>query len=214
MPRLAKPRFSRRGVLRLLDNVFKSLTATSLMSLSATVLMGIVGAIVWFVGSRQIFAGTLTLGQLMTFMAFLAFLIAPVIQVVSIGTQLTEALAGLDRTREVLSERPEDQGTQPDSGNRTDSRRGRVRKCGVLLRRRQAGSVRRELPIRAGHRDGSCGTVGVREIDHHQPGAAFHTPTSGVITVDDVDLSTVRLDTYRTQFGVVLQDTFLFDGID
>jgi subfamily B ATP-binding cassette protein MsbA len=96
------------GVQRLLDNVLKSLTATSLMSLSATVLMGIVGAIVWYVGTRQILNGSLTLGDMMTFVAFLAFLIAPVIQVVSIGTQLTEALAGLDRTREVLSERPED----------------------------------------------------------------------------------------------------------
>src|SRR4029077_234029 len=83
-------------------------TAVSLMSLSATVLMGIVGAIVWYVGTRQIFAGTLTLGNLMTFIVFLAFLVAPVIQVVSIGTQLTEAFAGLDRTHEVLKERRED----------------------------------------------------------------------------------------------------------
>src|SRR5581483_4743773 len=62
----------------------------------------------WFVGAKEIFSGALTLGQMMTFVAFLAFLIAPVIQVVSIGTQLTEAIAGLDRTREVLQERPED----------------------------------------------------------------------------------------------------------
>jgi ABC-type multidrug transport system fused ATPase/permease subunit len=95
------------GVQRLLDNVLKSLTATSLMSLSATVMMGIVGAIVWYIGARQIFAHTMTLGDLMLFIAFLAFLIAPVAQVVNIGTQLTEALAGLDRTHEVLSENPE-----------------------------------------------------------------------------------------------------------
>src|SRR5205823_84049 len=96
------------GVGRLLDNVLKSLTAMSVMSLSATVLMGLVGSVVMFVGARQIFAGSLTLGEFVTFTAFLAFLVAPVFQVVGIGTQLTEALAGLDRTREVLSERPED----------------------------------------------------------------------------------------------------------
>ena len=81
----------------------------SFMSLSATVLMGIVGAVVMFVGTRQIFAGTLTLGDFFAFTAFLAFLVAPVFGVVGIGTQITEALAGLDRTHEVLSERPEDQ---------------------------------------------------------------------------------------------------------
>src|SRR5438445_757984 len=96
------------GVKRLLDNVLRSLTAVSLMSLSATVLMGIVGAIVMFVGTHRIFAGTLTLGEFVTFTAFLAFLIAPVFQVVGIGTQLTEAFAGLERTREVLRARPED----------------------------------------------------------------------------------------------------------
>ena len=119
------------GVKRLLDNVLKSLTAMSLMSLSATVLMGMVGAIVWYMGARQIFAGTLTLGDLMTFIAFLAFLIAPVIQVVNIGTQLTEAFAGLERTREVLRERPETKdpkrtvelGPHP---RRSDFRSGRI----------------------------------------------------------------------------------------
>ena len=81
------------GVARLLDNVIKSLNAMSLMSLSATVLMGIVGAIMMFVGARQIFAGALTLGEFVTFTAFLAFLVAPVFQIVGIGTQITEALA-------------------------------------------------------------------------------------------------------------------------
>src|SRR5271155_3595397 len=96
------------GVQRLLDNVIKSLTAMSLMGLSATVLMGIVGAIVMFVGAREIASGQMTLGDFMSYTALLAFLIAPVVQIVSIGTQLTEAFAGLERTREVLRERPED----------------------------------------------------------------------------------------------------------
>src|SRR6185436_5165598 len=97
------------GVGRLLDNVLKSLTAISLMSLTAVTLMGLVGAIVMYVGAGQILAGTMTLGGFMSFTALLAFLVAPMLQVVGIGTQVTEALAGLDRTQEVLRERPEDE---------------------------------------------------------------------------------------------------------
>src|SRR5436309_6956193 len=96
------------GVQRLLDNVMKTLTATSVMSLSATLLMGVVGVVVMYVGARQIFAHTMTLGSFITFTALLVFMVAPVFQVVGIGTQISEALAGLERTREVLHERPED----------------------------------------------------------------------------------------------------------
>ncbi len=97
------------GVQRLLDNVMRSLTAMSLMSLSATVLMGIVGALIMYLGTHQIYAGKLTVGELVTFNAYLIFLIAPIVGIVNIGTQMSEALAGLERTREVLRERPEDE---------------------------------------------------------------------------------------------------------
>ena len=83
-----------RGVQRLLDNVLQSLTVIATMSLSATLFMGVVGAVVMYVGAREILAGTLTLGGFVTFTAFLAFLVAPIFQVVGIGTQLSEALAG------------------------------------------------------------------------------------------------------------------------
>src|SRR5690349_19676921 len=99
------------GVQRLLDNVLRSLTAISLMGLSATVLMGVVGGTVMYVGARQILATppTLTVGDLFAFTSYLAFLVAPMFQLVGIGTQITEALAGLDRTQEVLHEKPEDE---------------------------------------------------------------------------------------------------------
>src|SRR6202011_5289694 len=97
------------GVQRLLDNVLKTLTATSLMSLSAASLMGIVSAAVMFLGARQILAGTMSLGTFLTYTIFLGLLIIPVIQIVNIGTQITEALTGLDRTREILNEKPEDE---------------------------------------------------------------------------------------------------------
>ncbi len=129
------------GVQRLLDNVLKSLTAMSLMSLSATVLMGFVGAVVWFVGARQVLAGHLSLGDLMTFVAFLAFLIAPVMQVVNIGTQLTEAFAGLERTREVMRERQEHE--DPRRATALGTIRGEVEFSTrrIFLRGRQTGAA-------------------------------------------------------------------------
>ena len=87
------------GVRRLLDNIMRTLTATSVMSLSASVLLGIVGAATMYVGARQSLAGTLTAGQFFSFTITLPFLVAPVMQIVQIGTQLTEAVAGLERTK-------------------------------------------------------------------------------------------------------------------
>ena len=200
------------GVQRLLDNVLKSLSAMSLMSLSATVLMGLVGSVVMFVGARQIFAGSLTLGEFVTFTAFLAFLVAPVFQVVGIGTQLTEAFAGLDRTREVLSERPEDR--DPKRTVAMGPVRGDVEFKDVGFAYEEGKPVLFDVNFRAqpGTVTALVGSSGSGKSTIISLVAAFHNPKEGVITVDGVDLSTVRLDSYRTQLGVVLQDTFLFDG--
>ncbi len=200
------------GVQRLLDNVLKSLTAISLMSLSATVLMGLVGATVMFLGARQIIAGTLTLGGFMSFTAFLAFLVAPMFQVVGIGTQLTEALAGLDRTQEVLHEKPEDEEPRrtstmgPIQGFLTFERVSFAYDPGKLvLHEVSFASAPGTVTALVGPSGSGKSTI-ISLI------AAFHEPTEGTILVDGGDLGTVRLDTYRTQLGVVLQDTFLFDG--
>ena len=200
------------GAERLLQNVLTSLTATSLMSLSATVLMGIVGAIVWFIGARQIFAGTLTLGDLMTFIMFLAFLIAPVVQVVSIGTQLTEALAGLDRTREVLSESQETQ--DPRRTESIGPIRGEVVFEDVGFSYDPSKQILFDVSFQSdpGTVTALVGPSGSGKSTIISLISAFHTPNRGRILVDGVDLSTVRLESYRTQLGVVLQDTFLFDG--
>ncbi len=93
------------GVQRLLDNILKTLTATSLMSLASTMLLGVVGALILFMGARRIIAGTMTVGTFFTYVAFLALLVAPIFQIVSIGTQLTEGMAGLERTSEILREK-------------------------------------------------------------------------------------------------------------
>ena len=200
------------GVQRLLENVVKSLTATSLMSLSATVLMGVVGAIVWSIGARQVLSGALTQGQLMEFIAFLAFLIAPVIQVVSIGTQLTEAFAGLDRTREVLGELRENQDDRRTVAIGTIA--GEVEFQNVSFSYEAGKEVLHDVSFRSepGTVTALVGPSGSGKSTIISLIAAFHGPSTGRITVDGVDLSTVRLDSFRTQLGVVLQDTFLFDG--
>jgi len=202
------------GVTRLLNNVLKSLTAMSLMALSATVLMGIVGAVVWFVGAHQVLAvpQRMSLGDLMTFVAFLAFLIAPVMQVVNIGTQLTEAFAGLERTREVLRERPEDE--DPRRAAALGTIRGEVDFSNVGFSYEKGKQVLFDVSFRAepGTVTALVGPSGSGKSTIISLVAAFHTPNQGSVTVDGVDLSTVRLDSYRTQLGVVLQDTFLFDG--
>lgn len=200
------------GVQRLLDNVLKSLTAMSLMSLSATLLMGVVGAIIMYVGGRQIFAGTLTLGSFVTFTALLAFMIAPMFQIVGIGTQLTEALAGLERTREVLRERPEDR--DPRRVVALPTITGEVEFDRVSFAYDAGKAVLHDVSFRSepGTVTALVGPSGSGKSTIIGLIAAFHVPEQGAIRVDGVDLSTVRLDSYRTQLGVVLQDTFLFDG--
>src|SRR6266446_1693579 len=200
------------GVQRLLDNVMKSLTAMSLMSLSATVLLGLIGAIVMYTGSRQILAGTLTLGGFVTFTAFLAFLGAPIFQIVGIGTQISEALAGLERTREVLRERPEDQ--DPRRQVRIGRVQGEVEFDHVSFEYEAGKPVLRDVSFLAapGTVTALVGPSGSGKSTIIGLIAAFHTPNQGMVRVNGIDLSTVRLDSYRTQLGVVLQETFLFDG--
>ncbi|HTB17117.1 MAG TPA: ABC transporter ATP-binding protein, partial [Bryobacteraceae bacterium] len=200
------------GVQRLLTNVLKSLTATSIMSLSATVLMGVVGALIMYVGARQILAGAMTLGQFMTFTAMLAFMIAPMFQIVGIGTQLTEALAGLERTREVMRERPEDQDPRRTVSLPTIT--GQVVFDNVNFAYDAGKDILKEFAFRSepGTVTALVGPSGSGKSTTIGLITAFHTPENGTIWVDGVDLSTVRLDSYRTQLGVVLQETFLFDG--
>jgi subfamily B ATP-binding cassette protein MsbA len=200
------------GVQRLLDNVLKTLTATSIMGLSSAVLLGIVGAVVMYVGARQILAGSMTLGGFFTYTAFLGFMVAPIFQIVAIGTQITEALAGLERTREVLRERPEDQ--DPNRTTTLDRLEGDVVFDHVSFAYEKDRPVLRDLSFRAapGTVTALVGPSGGGKSTIIGLVAAFYTPVQGRITVDGADLATVRLDSYRTRIGVVLQETFLFDG--
>jgi subfamily B ATP-binding cassette protein MsbA len=200
------------GVQRLLDNVLATLTAQSVMQLSSSLLLGVVGAIIMYVGTRHILGGTLTLGGYFTYTIFLGFLIAPIFQIVSIGTQLTESLAGLERTREVLSEKPED--TDPRRIVALGPIRGDVAFEHVDFAYEADKPVLKDVSFvaPAGTVTALVGSSGSGKSTMIGLVSAFHSPDAGVITVDGHDLSAVRLDTYRTQLGVVLQDTFLFGG--
>ena len=200
------------GVQRLLDNVLKSLTAISLMSLSATSLLGVVGGAVMYMGRAQMIAGTLTPGGFMTFTMFLAMLVAPMFQVVGIGTQLTEALAGLDRTQEVLRERPEDE--DPRRTEPIGTVNGYVTFENVDFEYDAGKPVLHDVSFESqpGTVTALVGPSGSGKSTIISLVSAFHDPTHGAIRVDGTDLAKARLYDYRTQLGVVLQDTFLFDG--
>ena len=200
------------GVQRLLDNVMKSLTSTSLMSFGATLMMGILSALVMYLGARHMMDGSLTLGQFVEFIMFLALLVAPVFQIVGIGTQISEALAGLERTREVLRERPEDE--DPRRQVSVGRIQGDVAFDHVTFSYDEGKTVLHDVSFRSAPDTVTAlvGPSGSGKSTIIGLIAAFYTPREGAISVDGVDLSTVRLDSYRTQLGVVLQDTFLFDG--
>jgi len=201
-----------KGVQRLLDNVMRTLTATSVMSLSASLLMGVVGVVIMFVGARQIVAGTLTIGGFFTYTLFLGFLVAPMIQIVSIGTQLTEALAGLERTHEILSERRED--GDPRRTVEPDDIQGKIEFQDVSFSYDGNRTVLSEISFQAepGTVTALVGSSGSGKSTTIGLISAFYVPTQGKILIDGVDLGTVRLDSYRTRLGVVLQESFLFDG--
>ena len=200
------------GVERLLNNVISSLTAQSLMTLSSTVILGVVGGVVMYMGAHLSAQGKLTTGGYFTYVMLLAFMTAPIVQLVSIGTQLTEALAGLDRTREVLGVREED--AEPSRTVALPPILGEVRFDNVNF------SYEAEKPVLHGVSfDSKPGTVtalvgssGSGKTTIISLICAFHTANSGRVLVDGVDLATVRLGNYREQLGVVLQETFLFDG--
>ncbi len=201
-----------KGVDRLLQNVISSLTAQSLMSLASTGILGVVGALVMYLGASQVVHGTLTTGGYVTYVMFLAFMIAPIAQFVSIGTQLTEATAGLDRTNEILGERQED--ADPRRTVTLPTMRGDVRFENVTFAYDPGKDVLHGIRFEAqpGTVTALVGSSGSGKSTIISLICAFHSATTGRITVDGIDLSTVRLDSYREQLGVVLQETFLFDG--
>ncbi len=200
------------GAQRLLLNVNSSLTAQSFMSLASTAVLGFVGALVMWLGAHQVVAGQLTKGGYVTYVMFLAFMIAPIVQLVSIGTQLTEAIAGIDRTSEILSEQEED--SEPTRAIALPVLRGEVIFDDVTFAYEPGKPVLHGISFtsRPGTSTALVGSSGSGKSTIISLLCAFHTATGGHVFVDGVDLSTVKLSSYRSQLGVVLQETFLFDG--
>ena len=200
------------GRQRLLDNVLKTLTATSLMSLSATGLMGLLGAVIMLLGARQVLSGRMSPGTFVSYTAFLGMLIAPVFQIVGIGPLITEALTGLDRTREVLNEKQENE--FPGRTERLDRISGKVVFENVNFAYEINKPVLYDITFESepGTVTALVGPSGAGKSTIIGLIASFYVPMSGRVLVDAVDLAHVELDSYRTQLGVVLQETFLFDG--
>lgn len=200
------------GVQRLLQNVFDSLTATSLMSLSSSVLVGVVAVLVMEMGTHLIIRGHMTLGDFVTYNLFLAYLVAPMAGIVNIGTQLTEAVAGLERTHEVLQERPEDH--DPRRAVPAPQVHGAITFEHVSFAYQPGKPVLHDVSFHAepgtvtalGGSSGSGKSTIIGLI------SAFYIPDEGRILMDGLDLATLRLDDYRSHLGLVLQESFLFDG--
>jgi subfamily B ATP-binding cassette protein MsbA len=200
------------GVERLLQNVISSLTAQSLMTLSSTLVLGVVGGLIMYLGAHENAVGRLNTGQYVEYTMLLAFMIAPIVQLVSIGTQITEALAGLDRTTEILNEMQED--ASPDRKLRLGTLEGDVRFDDVDFAYVEDKPVLRRINFEAkpGSVTALVGSSGSGKSTIISLICGFHTAQSGAVLVDGHDLAAVKLSSYRSQLGVVLQETFLFDG--
>jgi ABC-type multidrug transport system fused ATPase/permease subunit len=200
------------GVLRLLNNIMRTITATSTMSLSATSLLGVIGAVVMLMGGHMVLAGKMTVGDYVQYSSLLIAMIAPVFQIVNIGTQLTEAVAGLDRTMEILSER--DEFSDPSRTQPLGPIHGDVAFDNVTFAYEKDKPVLHGISFEAkpGMVTALIGSSGSGKSTIISLICAFHTPNAGRVLIDGVDLSTIKLDDYRSQLGVVLQESFLFDG--
>ncbi len=200
------------GAHRLLKNVFDSLTATAIMALSSTAVLGCVGSLVMYLGARQVVLGRLTVGGYVTYNMFLAFMVVPITSLVNIGTQLTEAFAGLDRTAEILGVQGED--ADPKRTVIAPELRGDVVFENVEFEYDAGKPVLHGIGFHArpGTVTALVGSSGSGKSTIISLVCAFHDATRGKVLVDGMDLSTVHIGSYRSQLGVVLQETFLFDG--
>jgi ABC-type multidrug transport system fused ATPase/permease subunit len=202
------------SVRGLLKSYMRSITASSVMSLSSTAVAGIVGALVMLLGAKQMLSGSLTLGNYVTYNIFLLYLIAPAFQLVSLGTQITEAIAGVDRTREVLREAEEDSDPRRTYTIPAGELNGNIRFENVSFEYEAGKPVLNNLNFEAlpGTVTALVGPSGSGKSTIISLVSAFHNPVSGAILVDGVDLATVALGSYRSNLGLVLQESFLFDG--
>ncbi|UXP31357.1 ABC transporter ATP-binding protein/permease [Reichenbachiella agarivorans] len=200
------------GALKLYDNVKKSLTSTALVTSSATLLLGIASTGIMGIGGYMIMENDLTLGEFLAFTLYLGFMIAPIVQMSNIGSQMTEAFAGLDRTEEIMG-----MDTEDDIKDRTielDDIEGNIQFDKVSFAYEEGKNVIKEVSFEAakGSVTALVGTSGSGKSTIAGLVASFISPVSGSVLVDGKDLSNITLNSYRKNLGVVLQDDFLFEG--
>ena len=201
-----------KGVHRLFRNVAKTMTGFSAVGAFSTLLLGIVGVAIMWIGANDILAHRMTVGSFVSYTLYLGLLVGPVVQIVSIGSQITEAFAGLERIREVRNELAE------DAEDATKQPLPRLE--GLIEFRDVMFEYQKDVPVlhgisfvaQPGTSTALVGPSGSGKSTIIGLVAAFYQPTRGAIFADGRDLSTVKLNDYRSQLGVVLQDNFLFDG--
>ena len=200
------------GVDKLFQNVKKSLTATALMTSSSTFLIGVATTGIMGIGGYYMILGEMTTGEFLFFTLVLGFMIAPIVQMSNIGSQLTEALAGLDRTEELMNMTAEE-----DNEARTielNTLKGDIEFKDVTFSYEEGKDVLHNINFKApaGSVTALVGSSGSGKSTIAGLSATFLTPQKGKVTIDNQDLSKVRLSSYRQHLGVVLQDEFLFEG--
>ncbi|WP_446050994.1 ABC transporter ATP-binding protein [Zobellia laminariae] len=201
-----------KGVDRLFQNVKKSLTATAFMTSSSTFLLGIATTGIMGIGGYKIMMDELTIGEFLTFTFLLGLMVAPIVQMSNIGSQLTEALAGLDRTEELMNMIPES-----DEENRTiilDDIQGDIVFDDVSFAYEEDKEVLHNISfeVKSGNVVALVGSSGSGKSTIAGLAATFLNPQSGKITIDGKDVAKVNLNSFRQHLGVVLQDDFLFEG--
>jgi len=201
-----------KGVDKLYQNVKKSLTATALMTSSSTFLIGVATTGIMAIGGYYMIQAEMTTGEFLFFTLILGFMIAPIVQMSNIGSQLTEALAGLDRTEELMNMTAE-----VDDAERTiqlETIKGDMEFDNVSFAYEEGKEVLHNISFKAkaGSVIALVGSSGSGKSTIAGLSATFLNPDSGKVTIDGKDISKVKLNSYRKHLGVVLQDEFLFEG--
>ena len=201
-----------RGAHRLFRNVKQSMTGVSAVTSFSTLIVGLIGVVLTLVGGRDILAGGMTLGDFFMYIFFTALVAAPLVEIASIGTQITEAFAGLDRIREIRRMATEDE--EDENREQLGQIRGEIEFHDVSFEYNDDTPVLKNVSFvaPAGSTTALVGSSGSGKSTLISLVLAFNRPLSGKVTVDGRDLESIRLKDYRHELGVVLQDNFLFDG--
>ena len=201
-----------KGVDKLFQNVKKSLTATALMTSSSTFLIGVATTGIMAIGGYYMMQSEMTTGEFLFFTLILGFMIAPIVQMSNIGSQLTEALAGLDRTEELMNMTAEED--DQERSVQLETLKGDIEFDDVSFSYEEGKEVLYNINFKApaGSVTALVGSSGSGKSTIAGLSATFLNPKSGKVTIDNQDLSKVKLNSYRQHLGVVLQDEFLFEG--